>query len=388
MALWLWSVAVLVSWSGARGLEVGPQRHVWTSPAGLGSIDALRLVPARAVAPRGDDDVRVRVRAIGLNFADVFSVLGLYSAASEADAASRAADEPFACGLEFAGVVVDAGPTSGFQAGDRVFGFTRFGAFADEVVQRGALLRPSPEGWTDAEAASILVQGMTAWYALVTLGGAKEGSRVLVHSAAGGVGLLALEICRARGCRALAVVSSEAKAALIRDRFGEGVATVVRGRAPTREYRATLDAFGAFDVVLESLGGAWLTEALDRVAPMGRLVHFGATASYGSAANGWLKWPGLVWAFLQRPMIDVGSLTSTNRGVFGFNLIWLTENEAMLAECLEQMLRGGVANRTPLIGKTFAFAQLPDALRHLKSGTSTGKVVVLVGDDPCKDAAS
>ncbi|KAJ1445961.1 hypothetical protein M885DRAFT_278609 [Pelagophyceae sp. CCMP2097] len=347
------------------------------------------LVAFSGVAPLlRADDARVRVRAIGLNFADVFSVLGLYAAATEAGA-GRGPDDPFACGLEFAGVVEDAGPDSGFRPGDRVFGFTRFGAFADHVVQRGALLRPSPAGWTDAEAASILVQGMTAWYALVTLGGARAGSRVLVHSAAGGVGLLALEICRTRGCRALAVVSSAAKAALIRDRFGGAVETVVRGRAPTRDYAEALDAFGAFDVVLESLGGRWLAEALRRVAPMGRLVTFGATASYGGAADGWRKWPALAWTYLWRPLVDPGELTATNRGVLGFNLIWLTEDEAMLADCLDAMLRGGVADRAPLVGKSFDFARLPDALRHLQSGTSTGKIVVLVGDDDrCKDAAA
>ena len=106
-----------------------------------------------------------------------------------------------------------------------------------------------------------------------------------------------------------------------------------------------------------------------------RLIHFGATAAYGAARGGLLKWPGLVAAYLRRPRVDPGELTSTNRAVFGFNLIWLTGEEDYLAEVLDGMA-GVLLDRPPLVGRTFDF----DALRHLQSGSSTGKVVVVVGE--------
>lgn len=154
---------------------------------------------------------------------------------------------------------------------------------------------------------------------------------------------------------------------------------MVRGAKPDAAFRERLDEFGQFDVVMESLGGAWFREALERCAPRGRLVHFGATASYGSAAGGPRKWVSLAAAYVRRPFVDPGELTSTNRAVFGFNLIWLTEQETYLAEVLDAMVaRGGVLRRPPLIGRSFPFERLPDALRFLQSGASTGKVVVVV----------
>ena len=125
-------------------------------------------------------------------------------------------------------------------------------------------------------------------------------------------------------------------------------ASLVRARHPTarvvarartcdpRAYAAQLrEALGGgaagYDVVMDSLGGRWFDCALDALAPMGRIVHFGATSSYGSAASGVRKWLSLIPAYLARPRVDPGVLTSTNRGVLGFNLIFLTEREELLA---------------------------------------------------------
>ena len=359
--------SAVVVWCGA----LRQTRRVWRSRQ-LGSIDNLELEEIQIAEALAPDCARVRVGAIGLNFADVFSVLGLYAAFSEQPPLSVA-------GLEFAGTVEEAGAACGYAVGDRVFGFTRFGAYADCLTQRAAFLRKIPDGWSFAEAASVMVQGMTAYYGLVELGNAKEGSRVLVESAAGGVGLQTLEICAKLGCRAAAVVGSDAKADVVRTRHPEVENIIVRESTPDAAYRAALDSFGLIDVVMESLGGPWFDEGLSRLAPRGRLIHFGATAAYGAARGGLLKWPGLVAAYLRRPRVDPGELTSTNRAVFGFNLIWLTGEEDYLAEVLDGMA-GVLLDRPPLVGRTFAFDALPDALRHLQSGSSTGKVVVVVGE--------
>ncbi|KAJ8600750.1 hypothetical protein CTAYLR_003943 [Chrysophaeum taylorii] len=339
----------------------------------LGSIGSLELAEvAWRPEPLRDEEVLVSVKAIGLNYADIFSVLGLYAAANEVEGW-------FVPGLEFSGVVEMAGAASGFTPGDRVMGFTRFGAFVDRIVQRATYVRACPDGWTDAEAASVLVQGLTAWHGLVSLGDAKPGSRVLVHSAAGGVGLSALTICADLGCEAVAVVGSEAKRDVAAARAPFAVVVRPSGR-PTKAY---LDALGGpFDVVLDSLGGPWFQAALDLLNPMGRLVHFGATSAYGSATDGPLKWPNLALAYLKRPRLDPGELTSTNRAVFGFNLIWLTHRTDLLSKALDDIAaRTSLFGPTrPHVGRTFSFDELPDALRFLQSGTSTGKVVVLIGN--------
>lgn len=362
--------------AGRVRVALHAERRVWQSRK-LGSIDALQIATAPVDAAAADA-CTIAVHAIGLNYADIFSVLGLYSAANEVLAAAPASSGVVP-GLEFAGVIETVGPDAPFEPGDRVFGFTRFGAYTDTITQRAAFLRKIPDGWSYAEAASVMVQGMTAFYGLVELGNAKKDSRVLVESAAGGVGLQTLEICAKLGCPACAVVGSDAKADAVRARFPDVESIIVRSSAPDAAYRDALDAFGPIDVVMESLGGPWFDEALTRLAPRGRLIHFGATAAYGAARGGLLKWPGLAAAYLRRPRVDPGELTSTNRAVFGFNLIWLTEQE-YLAEVLDGMA-GVLLNRPPLVGRTFAFDALPDALRHLQSGSSTGKVVVVVEDN-------
>jgi NADPH:quinone reductase-like Zn-dependent oxidoreductase len=352
----------------------------------LGSLSYLKRV-ATAVPSVGDDEVRVGVRAIGLNYADVFCALGLYEAANKMLEEQGGALCP---GLEYAGEVLEVGcGVKSFKCGDRVYGFTRFGAYRTQVVVRHQLLQHTPEGWSDAEAAALLVQGITAWHGLVELGNAKAGSRVLVHSAAGGVGCAALEICGAIGAHAVAVVGSESKVPFLRERFPQNVTPLVR--VGERNYAAqlaepelaglpALAPDGQYDVVLESLGGKYLTAALDRVAPMGRLVHFGATHAYGGeSVDGFLKWLKLIPSFLSRPMVDPGKLVPKNAAIFGFNLIWLTEREDEMRRELEQMLTvGGLTKRPHAIGRTFPFAELVEALAWLRSGSSTGKVVVTV----------
>ena len=362
---------ILASQAGTANL-----RTAWACSE-LGKISCLEK-QLEAVPEVGDDEVRVDVRAIGLNYADVFCVLGLYEAANKM--LEEQGDGASLCpGLEFAGVVSAVGARVGRVAvGQRVYGFTRFGAYRTSVVVRERLVRPMPETWSFNEAAALLVQGLTAWHGLVELGGARKGSRVLVHSAAGGVGSCALEICSAIGADAVGVVGSPHKVDFLRERFPRCTPLV---RSSERRYAAQLAEVGfEYDVVLESLGGKYLTGALDRVAPMGRLVHFGATAAYGgSIVDGLFKWIKLVPNFLRRPFVDPGELVPKNRALMGFNLIWLTEREDKLERELDEMLTtGGLASRPPAVGRTFPFDELPAALRYLQSGASVGKVVVEV----------
>ena len=107
-------------------------------------------------------------------------------------------------------------------------------------------------------------------------------------------------------------------------------------------YGAQLDELGGtYDVCLESLGGKYLSAALERISPMGRMVHFGATAAYGgSSVDGLLKWLKLVPNYLRRPLIDPGELVPKNVALFGFNLVWLTDREDELTAMLMRAMSG------------------------------------------------
>eukprot|EP00966_Prymnesium_polylepis_P217434 5032443-Prymnesium_polylepis.1 len=188
-----------------------------------------------------------------------------------------------------------------------------------------------------------------------------------------------MQICSSLGCDVVGVVGSPAKVDFLQSRFPKAT-VVVRG--PERGYAAQLAALpggGNFDCVLDSLGGKYFSAGLESLNPMGRIVHFGATFSYGGAAGGLWKWLTLVPGYLMRPKLDPGSLVGTNRAVMGFNLIWLTERVDLLNEQLDNMLdKGGLLSRPPAVGKVFPFEELPQALHYLNSGASVGKVVVEV----------
>ena len=339
-------LAALLSQSPASKPASPPPRgsRVSWETETFGGISSL--VPATSPVPSpAADEAVIAVRAIGLNYADVFCVLGLYEAANAVIAATGGA---FCPGLEFAGEVLSVGSdVTQFKPGERVYGFCRFGAYRSVVAAREPLLRRIPDEWSYAEAAGLLVQGLTAWHGLVELGVARAGSRVLVHSAAGGVGCAALSICEALGCEAVGVVGGEHKRTFLTDRFSSpgGWRPALLVRRSEREYASQLDDLAGaarasdlpgsatntaqFDVVLDSLGGRYFTAALDRLAPMGRLVHFGATYSYGGASDGLRKWLTLVPGWLGRPKVDPGELVGTNRAVMGFNLIWWTPPDAL-----------------------------------------------------------
>ena len=366
--------------SHARHLPVAMEtsRTSWEADS-LGGIRNLAKVDSSVPAPAADEVV-VSVRAIGLNFADIFCALGLY------EAANQVLDEEgcgsFCPGLEFAGLAISCGSdVSGIRPGDRVYGFTRFGAYRTAVVQREVFVRRVPDGWSYAEAASLLAQGLTAWHGLVELGNIRAGSKVLVPSAAGGVGCAAMQIGTHLGCQMYGNVRSEEKAAFLRDRYPDANVFVRRGPREYARQLAELPGGGTFDCVLESLGGRYLDASLAALEPMGKLITFGATHSYGGASGGFLKWLTLVPGHLLRRCtpIDPGTLVASNRGVLGFNMIWLTDREDMLTRELDEMLsRGGMLERPPAVGKVFDFDELPEAMEYLNSGQSTGKVVVEV----------
>ena len=291
------------------------------------SLTGIRSLECRttAVQEPSETGVVVKVRAIGLNFADIFCVLGVYEAANKmlrdgSPPNSGGTTQPagsFCPGLEFSGEAVAVGSAvTNIGVGDRVYGFTRFGAYRTVVVQDAAYLRRVPDSWSYAEAAALVVTGLTAWHGLVELGNVKRGRRVLVHSAAGGVGTAAMQICTSLGAPPTGVVGGESKATWLRERFPEAQ-VLVRGRE--RGYAAQLAALpggGRFDCVLDSLGGKYFTAALESLEPMGRMVHFGATSSYGGAKDGLFglrKWLTLVPGYLNRPLVDPGQLTPTNR---------------------------------------------------------------------------
>ena len=328
-----------------------------------GSLANLKLVD-KTLSPPAPGEVSVAVRAIGLNFADVFAIWGLYSATPKGT---------FTPGLEYAGHVTAVGEgVTDLKIGDAVMGVTRFGAYTSALNIDRRYVLPLPEGWSLAEGAAYLVQVLTAYYGLVNLGQLQAGQTVLVHSAAGGVGTFAGRIARQMGAYTIGTVGHADKVPYLENEGYDG--WIVRNK---RTFRADLDrALGAreLNLIMECIGGRIFSDGFAALAPMGRSIVYGA-ARYGSVGNR-PNYPRLLWQYLTRPKIDPQNLPEVNKSVMGFNLIWIYERAELLHEILGELATLDVGR--PVVGHRFPFSELPAAVRTFQGGKTTGKVVVEV----------
>jgi len=341
-------------------------RTVWRIPR-AGSLSRLQRVEETLPDP-APGEARLRVEAVGLNFADILACMGLYSATPRG---------PFIPGLECAGTVEAVGPGATVAVGDHVCVLTRFGAYASRLNFDPRYAIPVPPGWSSAEAAAWPVQGLTAWYGLIERARVAAGECVLVQSAAGGVGLQALALLEAAGARVIATVGSEDKARFLQAHRGLPAASIIV-RDP-RRFPAQLDralaATGAkgLDVVFDAVLGPWFRPCLQRLRPEGRFVLFGAAdfTPTGRRPN----YLALLWRYLRRPRLDPLAMISANQAFIGFNLIWLWEEVGRMPAAIEGLARHA-GKRPPHIGERLPFDEAPRAMELLQSGRTIGKVVL------------
>lgn len=334
------------------------QRKIFRLKAGR--ISNLTLVDDKLDPPKALE-VQIKVQAFGLNFSDLFAIWGLYDATPKG---------PFTPGLEYAGVVTEVGEeVPGIFKGDRIMGITKFGGYTDALNIDHRYVVSMPPDWSMQEGAAFLVQVLTAYYALVTLGNLKPNDQVLIHSGAGGVGIFANRLAKAIGAHTIGTTSSEEKLAFMKH---EGYDQVL---VRTKNYKTELAQLlgdRPLNLILECIGGRVLKEGFDLLAPEGRMIVYGSAhfASPGDRPN-YLR---LIWNYLRRPKIDPLILPKTNRSLMGFNLIWLYDEVQKMHSIIQALHAYDLGK--PYVGQTFTMEELPDALRLFQSGTTMGKVVI------------
>jgi NADPH:quinone reductase-like Zn-dependent oxidoreductase len=312
-----------------------------------------------------DGRVRVKVSAAGINYADVVVRMGYYEAAKGL--------YPITPGFEFAGVVDAVGKgVDAFGVGERVTGISRFGGYASAQVVDPRQLWRSPDNWTDAECAGFPAVYLTAYYGLFRTAKVEPGERVLVHSAAGGVGTALLQLCRVAGCPAFAVVGSEKKVELCRSL---GAAAVVV-RSKEKQLWSELDSVSpeGFDAIFDASGVATLREGFARLAPGGRLVVYGF-ADILPRGKGRPRLWDMAWNYLRVPRFS--ALDFKNRGVMGFNVVYLFDRLDIADQAMTRMLewaRSGRIKKIPVT--TFPVEKTAEAHAAIESGTTTGKLVL------------
>lgn len=325
-----------------------------------GNMDNLRLVEKELDLPTAHE-VSVEIKSIGLNFADVFAMWGLYGATPEG---------VFTPGLEYSGVVVAKGNEANeFEIGDRVMGVTRFGAYTSHLNINQQYLSPIPEDWTFEEGAAYLVQALTAYYGLMYLGDLQEGATVLIHSAAGGVGTLANRIAKTVNAYTIGSVGRKEKLEyLTKEGYDKGI---VRSDGFANDLKNALEGRG-LNLIMECIGGRILKEGYDQLAPQGRMVIYGSAryASPGRRPN-YFK---VIKEHITRPKFDPQMMVQDNRGILGFNLIYLYEKVELMRKLLEELNQLDLGK--PHVGHMFGFDQLREAITLFQSGKTVGKVVV------------
>jgi NADPH:quinone reductase-like Zn-dependent oxidoreductase len=323
-------------------------------------VFSMREGPDPAPAP---GELRVRVRAAGVNFADVLSRLGLYPDAPR---------PPLVVGYEVAGHVDAVGRgVTGFSEGDRVIALTRFGGYSDVVSVAAAQCFRAPEELSDAEAASIPVTYLTAAIALYRMAALSPGETVLVHNAGGGVGIAATQLARLRRAQVIGTASPLKHAAL--RSFGvEHVIDYTHANV-SDEVRKITHGRGV-DVVLDPIGGSSFLTSYRLLAPLGRLIMFGLSAAAPRQTRSW--WHALR-AWRATPSFDPLSLINRNRGVFGLHAGHLWDEHARLAPLMQMLLSELRAGRLqPIVAKTFPLDRAADAHRFIQSRANIGKVVL------------
>jgi NADPH:quinone reductase-like Zn-dependent oxidoreductase len=330
--------------------------------ARYGGPEVLELVEAPSIAVR-QKDVRIRVAAAGVNFADLMMRMGLYP---------EAPPRPFTPGYEISGTVTEVGSeVTEFKPGDRVFGATRFGGYTSEAVVPEDQIWKTPARLSDIEAAAIPVNFITAWLALEDMARVRAGDRVLIPSSAGGVGVAAVQMAARAGAKVTGLVGSPSKAELVRSLGAENVLLNHEWEAMTDEQA------GRFDIMLDAAGGKALKRSFRRTAPAGRVVHYGASGMVKKKTRSIFT---TLKQLAQTPFFHPLQLMKENKGVFGLNVLQVFEpkNRDVAVKSIQQIIdRFEKGEFRVVIGKTFPLAEAGAAHSYLQSRQAVGKVVLI-----------
>jgi len=320
----------------------------------------VRDAPDPAVAP---GTVRIRVRAAGVNFSDLLARQGLYPDAPK---------PPCTIGYEVAGVIDTVGPgVTTARAGDRVVATTRFGGQSELAVVPTKAVFPLPEGWSFEQGAAFPVVYLTAHHMLVRVAAARRGETVLVHAAAGGVGLAVAELGRIFGLRVLGLASA-GKHGILREYGVEPFDS----RDPRWFDAVRRVAARGVDVVLDAVGGDSWRHGYRLLAPAGRLVCYGASMLSEGSRRNIVK---TIWRVLRFPRFGPLALMNDNKSVAGVNLGHIWNDEALLAPQVEALLGYARAGKlTPRVDRTFPLADAAAAHRYIHERRNIGKVVLLL----------
>ncbi len=320
-------------------------RAIWVEE--LGEPDVLRLRELPIPVPT-TGEVRLKVEAVGINFADVLASAGQYLTRTRV---------PYTPGMEFAGTIDALGEgVTGLEVGQRVASLGGRGGLAEFALSPAAALIPVPASFSGAQAAAFPVSYFTAYFGLKTLGRGVPGEWVLVQAAAGALGTASIQLAKQMGMNVVAMASTEAKLQIAR---GLGADVTLLQDDPERVQKVREAAGGkGVPLVLEVVGGTRFQESLDMAANLGRVIVIGS-ASREQAD--------------MRPV----ELMKRNLSVTGLWLTSLMQDQGLAHEAAQELAKLlATGNVVPQVGPTYALTDSAQAFRDLMGRKTTGKVII------------
>lgn len=307
----------------------------------------------------GPGEVMIDVAAAGVNFADLLARIGLYPDAPKL---------PAVIGYEVAGTVAALGDGAGASVtiGQRVMAPTRFGGYAEQAVAEASGVIPIPDALSFEEAAAIPINYATAWEALVRLGNVVPGERVLIHAAAGGVGIAATQIAKRLGGEVWGTASP-------------GKHEAIRGFGVDHAIDYTRSGWArsapSFDVILDAIGGASWRRSYKQLRAGGRLVCYGASSAMSGETRNLIAAGRMA---VSMPWFTPLRLTNDSKSVLGLNALRLwdsTGSAARWRDPLGDLLADGTI--APVVAASFPFERAADAHRYIGERRNVGKVVLV-----------
>ena len=330
---------------------------------GAGGPEKLQVRESKDPAPIGQQ-LRIRVKAAGINFADILARQGLYPDAPKL---------PAVVGYEVSGIVDEAGPdvVAKDWVGKSVLALTRFSGYADTVVVPEHQVFAKPDKLSFEQAAAIPVNYLTAWQLMVVVGALSKDDTVLIHNAGGGVGLAAIDVARHVGARSIGTASKGKHAFLKAHGLGDAVDYTGGDWLP--EVMRLTDEKGV-ELILDPLGGSHWKKSYKALRHTGRLGMFGISTATESSLPGPLR---LISVGLGLPLFNPVSLMNQNRSVFGVNLGHLWHEPEKIAGWMRTILQGVEDGWVrPHVDQAFPLAQAGEAHAHIEARKNIGKVVL------------
>ncbi len=309
--------------------------------------------------PPGPGQVRIAVRAAGVNFADHLARVGMYPAAPK---------PPAVVGYEVAGTVEAVGDgVDLIRAGERVLAGTRFGGYAEIVNVAASDAVVLPDALSFEQGAAVPVNYATAWAALLGYGSLCAGERVLVHAAAGGVGIAAIQLAKAAGAEVHGTASPAKHTKL---------AELGVDRAIDYRRDGWWKGLGPYDLVLDALGGTSLRRSYALLRPGGRLVAYGFSAMQQGEKRSLRRAAPHALSMLRG--FNLLTQLEESKTVIGLNMLRLWDDRGTLEPWIAPLTKGlDDGTISPVVHAAVPFAEAPEAHRILAARENVGKVVLV-----------